>query len=149
MLKYFKSHAIPILIAIGCFLMACWMYLFAVSTFNLISQIINDEPYYFDNTFIYCFVYAIAPFVVANFLLGLTKNRNGFMQKIRHMFMRILLILFALMQLFFSLGFFIIIFSTSENHMMFEGLVLLLFPISFFIAFTLILMFLHRTTIKQ
>jgi hypothetical protein len=71
------------------------------------------------------------------------------MQKIRHMFMRILLILFALMQLFFSLGFFIIIFSTSENHMMLEGLVLFLFPISFLIAFTLILKFLHRTTIKQ
>lgn len=48
-----------------------WVYNYGISTFTLISQILNYEPYYFDNTFLYFLAFALAPYVLNSYFNGL------------------------------------------------------------------------------
>jgi hypothetical protein len=129
--------------------MLCWLWIFGASTISLISQILNDEPYYFDNTFIYFFVYAIAPFIAHEYLLGTYDVSESYLHKAMQMLFLFLLIAFALMQLLFVFAFTYIFFDSSISEVLSSEVLLLLIPIFFFVLFIHTSRFLYRTTVKQ
>lgn len=129
--------------------MLCWIWLFGASTVKLISQLLNDEPYYFDNTFIYFFVYALAPFIAYEYLRGVEDVVNSYLSKTKQIFLLFLLSEFALMQLLFAFGFTYIFFDSSVSKVMSFEVLLLLIPIFFFVLFIYTSRFLYRTTLKQ
>ena len=55
----------------GTLMMLIWVLSFGESIVKLVSQIFNDEPYYFDNTFLYFLAFALAPFVLNSYMDGL------------------------------------------------------------------------------
>ena len=81
-----------VLLIVGSIMMLCWLWLFGASTVKLISQVLNDEPYYFDNTFIYFFVYAITPFIAYEYLRGTYDVRVSYLYKAKQMLFLFLLI---------------------------------------------------------
>lgn len=129
--------------------MLCWLWLFGASTVKLISQVLNDEPYYFDNTFIYFFVYALAPFIAYEYLCGLEDVVNSYLSKSKQKLLLFLLIAFALMQLLFAFGFTYIFFDSSISKIMSVEVLWLLLPTSFFVLFVFTSRFLYRTTLKK
>ena len=137
------------LLIVGSILMLCWLWIFGVSTITLISQILNDEPYYFDNTFIYFFVYALAPFIAYEYLRGTDGVSESYLHKAKQMLFLFLLIAFALMQLLFVFAFTYIFFDSSISKVLSLEMLLLLIPILFFVLFIYTSRFLYRTTFKQ
>jgi hypothetical protein len=129
--------------------MLSWLWIFGFSTFNLISQILNDEPYYFDNTFIYFFVYALAPFIAYEYLRGTYYVSESYFNKAKQMLFLILLIAFALMQLLFVFAFTYIFFDSSISKVLSWEVLWLFIPIFFFVLFAYTSRFLYRTTVKQ
>ena len=129
--------------------MLCWLWIFGVSTITLTSQILNDEPYYFDNTFIYFFVYALAPFIAYAYLRGVEDVAESYLHKAKQMLFLLLLIAFALMQLLFVFAFTYIFFDSSISKVLSLEMLLLLIPIFFFVLFIYTSRFLYRTTLKQ
>lgn len=129
--------------------MLCWIWLFGVSTVKLISQVLNDEPYYFDNTFIYFFVYALAPFIAYEYLSGVEDLGVSYLHKAKQMLYFFLLSTFALMQLLFAFGFTFIFFDSSISKVMSLEVLWLLLPTSLFVLFVYTSSFLYRTTIKK
>jgi hypothetical protein len=138
-----------LLLVLGSILMLCWILLFGASTVKLISQVLNDEPYYFDNTFIYFFLYALAPFIAYEYLRGIEDVSNTFLSKAKQMFLLFLLCAFALMQLLFAFGFTYIFFDSSISKVLSFEVLWLLLPTSLFVLFVYTSMFLYRTTLKQ
>lgn len=138
-----------VLLIVGSILMLCWLWLFGASTVKLISQVLNDEPYYFDNTFIYFFVYALAPFIAYEYLCGLEDVVNSYLSKSKQKLLLFLLIAFALMQLLFAFGFTYIFFDSSISKIMSVEVLWLLLPTSFFVLFVFTSRFLYRTTLKK
>jgi succinate dehydrogenase hydrophobic anchor subunit len=138
-----------VLLIVGIILMLCWLWLFGASTVKLISQVLNDEPYYFDNTFIYFFVYALAPFIAYEYLRGVEDVVDSYLHKAKQKFLLFLLIAFALMQLLFAFGFTYIFFDSSISKVMSLEVLWLLLPTSFFVLFVYTSRFLYRTTLKK
>ena len=137
------------LLIVGSILMLCWLWIFGVSTITLISQILNDEPYYFDNTFIYFFVYALAPFIAYEYLRCKNGVSESYLHKAKQMLFLFLLIAFALMQLLFVFAFTYIFFDSSISKVLSLEMLLLLIPIFFFVLFIYTSRFLYRATLKQ
>ena len=138
-----------VLLIVGSILMLCWLWLFGASTVKLISQVLNDEPYYFDNTFIYFFVYALAPFIAYEYLRGVDDVCNTILSKTKQMFLLFLLSAFALMQLLFAFGFTYIFFDSSISKVMSLEVLWLLLPTCLFVLFVYTARFLYRTTLKK
>jgi hypothetical protein len=136
------------LLIVGSILMLCWLWIFGVSTSTLISQILNDEPYYFDNTFIYFFVYALAPFIAYEYLRGTDDVSKSYLHKAKQMLFLFLLIAFALMQLLFVFAFTYIFFDSSISKFLSLEVLLLFIPIFFFVLFIYTSRFLYRATVK-
>ena len=136
------------LLIVGSILMLCWLWIFGVSTITLISQILNDEPYYFDNTFIYFFVYALAPFIAYEYLRGTDDVSKSYLHKAKQMLFLFLLIAFALMQLLFVFAFTYIFFDSSISKFLSLEVLLLFIPIFFFVLFIYTSRFLYRATVK-
>ena len=137
------------LLIVGSILMLCWLCIFGISTITLISQILNDEPYYFDNTFIYFFVYAITPFIAYEYLRGTDDVSKSYLHKAKQILFLFLLIAFALMQLLFVFAFTYIFFDSSISKVLSLEVLWLLIPIFFFVLFIYTSRFLYRTTLKQ
>ncbi len=137
------------LLIVGSILMLSWLWIFGFSTFNLISQILNDEPYYFDNTFIYFFVYALAPFIAYEYLRGTYDVSESYFNKVKQMLFLFLLIAFALMQLLFVFAFTFIFFDSSISKVLSFEVLWLFIPIFCFVLFAYTSRFLYRTTVKQ
>ena len=129
--------------------MLCWIWLFGASTVKLISQVLNDEPYYFDNTFIYFFVYAVAPFIAYEYLRGIEDVSNALFSKTKQIFLLFLLSAFAFMQFLFAFGFTYIFFDSSISKVMSFEVLWLLLPTSLFVLFVYTSRFLYRTTLKK
>ena len=136
------------LLIVGSILMLCWLWIFGASTITLISQILNDEPYYFDNTFIYFFVYAITPFIAYEYLRGTDDVSKSNLHKAKQIIFLFLLIAFALMQLLFVFAFTYIFFDSSISTVLSLEVLWLLIPIFFFMLFFYTSRFLYRTTVK-
>ena len=129
--------------------MLSWLWIFGVSTITLISQILNDEPYYFDNTFIYFFVYAITPFIAYEYLRGTDDVSNSYLHKAKQVIFLFLLIAFALMQLLFVFAFTYIFFDSSISKVLSWEVLWLFIPIFFLVLFIYTSRFLYRATVKQ
>ena len=136
------------LLIVGSILMLCWLWIFGASTITLISQILNDEPYYFDNTFIYFFVYAITPFIAYEYLCGTDDVSKSNLHKAKQIIFLFLLIAFALMKLLFVFAFTYIFFDSSISKVLSLEVLWLLIPIFFFVLFIYTSRFLYRTTVK-
>ena len=137
------------LLIVGSILMLSWLWIFGVSTITLISKILNDEPYYFDNTFIYFFVYALAPFIAYEYLRCTDEVSESYFHKAKQMLLLFLLIAFALMQLLFVFAFTYIFFDSSISKVLSWEVLWLFIPIFFFVLFIYTSRFLYRATVKQ
>ncbi len=138
-----------VLLIVGSVLMLSWLWLFGASTVKLISKVLNDEPYYFDNTFIYFFIYAITPFIAYEYLRGTYDVRVSYLYKAKQMLFLFLLIAFALMQLLFVFAFTFIFFDSSISKVLSLEVLWLFIPIFCFLLFACTSRFLYRTIVKQ
>ncbi len=138
------------LLIVGSILMLCWLWIFGASTITLISQILNDEPYYFDNTFLYFLAFALAPFVLNSYIDGLNFFReisaiNKFKQKMNFL----LLFVFSLLLLFASIATYYAFFETLMSKKLSFEFFILLIPISFTVMFLVLIRFLYRSSIQK
>jgi hypothetical protein len=138
------------LLSIGICMSISWVWIYGVSTFSLISQILNDEPYYFDNTFLYFLAFAIAPFVLNSYLSGLrdvvdTNSKSSYLQNVNF----VLLCAFALVLFVLSCSFFFAFFDTFKIESFSYEWLLLLIPLMLFCSFVALSHFLYRTTTEQ
>jgi hypothetical protein len=134
-----------LLLAAGIVLSLGWLYFYALPTFRLAVEVLNNEPYYIDVVSFYLLPYAIAPFVAISYLAGTTRSSESFTLQIKQWFMFLLLTCFALLQLLDCLAFasaFISTFTVFEPII--EWLWLFL-PIGFFTFFILLVRFLFQT----
>ena len=134
-----------LLLGAGIILSLGWLYFYALPTFRLAAEVLNNEPYYIDVVSFYLLPYAIAPFVAISYLAGTTRSSESFTLQIKQWFMFLLLTCFALLQLLDCLAFssaFISTFTVFEPAI--EWLWFLL-PISFFTFFILLVRFLFQT----
>ena len=139
-----------LLLSIGILMLMSWVWIFWISTFTLVSQILNDEPYYFDNTFLYFLAFALAPFVLNSYLSGLrdvvnTNSKSSFLQKANF----VLLCAFALMLFVLSCGFFFAFFDTFKIESLRIECLLVLIPLALISSFVALSRFLYRTTTEQ
>jgi len=139
-----------LLLSIGILMLMSWVWIFGISTFTLVSQILNDEPYYFDNTFLYFLAFALAPFVLNSYLNGLSRvSDSRSISSIFHKFNFLLLCAFDLLLLLFSCGFFFAFFDTFMLKSLRIECLLLLIPLALFSSFGILSRFLYRTTTEQ
>lgn len=133
-----------ILFAVGTALSVGWLYFYAFSTVELIIARLKNETYYIDVVRFYLLPYALAPFVALSYIDG-TKQKpcNSLMSKQWVTF--ILLICFALLQLFESVVFFYAFFSTFTKFEFTHEWLWLVLPIGFFTFFILLARFLFQT----
>ena len=139
-----------LLLSIGILMLMSWVWIFGISTFTLVSQILNDEPYYFDNTFLYFLAFALAPFVLNSYIDGLSFVReisaiNKFKQKMNFL----LLFAFALLLLFASIATYYAFFDTYMSKKLSLEYIILLIPISFTFLFLFLIGFLYRSSIQK
>ena len=138
------------LLSVGISMMTSWVWIYGALTFTLISQILNDEHYYFDNTFLYFLAFALAPFVLNSYLCGLSEevhsnSKSPMLQKFNFG----LLCVFALVLLVLSCGFFFAFFDTFSIKSFSLELLLLLIPIILISSFGLLSCFLYGSTLKK
>jgi hypothetical protein len=127
-----------------------WVWIFGISTLTLISQVLNDEPYYFDNTFLYFLAFSIAPFVLNSYFNGLSEvSDSRSISSIFHKFNFVLLCAFDLLLLLLSCGFFFAFFDTFMLKSLRIECLLLLIPLALMSSFGALSRFLYRTTSKQ
>ena len=134
-----------LLLAAGILLSLGWLYFYALPTFRLAAEVLNNEPYYIDVVSFYLLPYAIAPFVAISYLAGTTRSSESFTLQIKQWFTFLLLACFALLQLFECAAFAFAFFSTFT---VFEPTIewfWLLLPIGFFSFFILLTRFLFQT----
>jgi hypothetical protein len=138
------------LLLIGSLLMLIWVLSFGESIVKLVSQIFNDEPYYFDNTFLYFLAFAIAPFVLNSYIDGV--NFDGEMNQQRKLQQKInflLLSAFAMMLIFLSIATYYAFYETFFDEKLSVQFVFLLIPISFTVMFLVLIRFLYRSSIQK
>jgi hypothetical protein len=139
-----------LLLLSGSLLMLIWVLSFGESIVKLISQIFNDEPYYFDNTFLYFLAFALAPFVLNSYMDGMNfvgevSQKQRVWQKIKFS----LLCAFALLLVFLSIATYFAFIDTFWDERLSVELFILFIPISFTLMFLLLVRFLYRSTLKQ
>ena len=139
-----------LLLSIGILMLMSWVWIYGISTFTLVSQILNDEPYYFDNTFLYFLAFSLAPFVLNSYIDGLSFVReisaiNKFKQKMNFL----LLFAFALLLLFASIATYYAFFDTYMSKKLSLEYIILLIPISFTFLFLFLIGFLYRSSIQK
>ncbi len=139
-----------LLLLSGSLLMLIWVLSFGESIFKLVSQIFNDEPYYFDNTFLYFLAFALAPFVLNSYIDGMNfvgevSQKQRVWQKIKFS----LLCAFALLLVFLSIATYFAFFDTFWDEKLSVQYLILLIPISFTLMFLLLVRFLFRSTLQQ
>ena len=130
--------------------MLIWVLSFGELIVKLISQIFNDEPYYFDNTLLYFLAFALAPFVLNSYMDGMSlygemKQQRKLWQKVNFL----LLSAFAMMLLFLSTASYYAFRATFFDEKLSVQFLFLLIPIFFFVLFAFTSRFLYRTTVKQ
>ena len=134
-----------LLLGAGIILSLGWLYFYALPTFRLAAEVLNNEPYYIDVVSFYLLPYAIAPFVAISYLAGTTRSSESFTSQIKQWFMFLLLTCFALLQLLDCLAFssaFISTFTVFEPTIEWLWLVL---PIGFLTLFLVLVRFLFQT----
>ena len=139
-----------ILLLIGTLLLLIWVLSFGELIVKLISQIFNDEPYYFDNTFLYFLAFAIAPFVLNSYMDGM--NLDGEMNKQRKLRQKIYFLMlsaFALMLIFLSIASYYAFRDTFFDEKLSVRFLFLMIPISFTVMFLLLTRFLFRSSIQK
>ena len=139
-----------ILLLLGSLMMLIWVLSFGELTIKLISQIFNDEPYYFDNTFLYFLAFALAPFVLNSYMDGM--NLDGEMKQQRKLWQKVnflLLSAFALMLLFLSIASYYAFRDTFFDEKLSVRFLFLMIPISFTVMFLVLIRFLYRSTIQK
>ena len=137
-------------ILIGTLLLLIWVLSFGELIVKLISQIFNDEPYYFDNTFLYFLAFALAPFVLNSYMDGM--NLDGEMNKQRKLWQKVnflLLSAFALMLIFLSIASYYAFRDTFFDEELSVRFLFLMIPISFTVMFLLLTRFLYRSSIQK
>ena len=139
-----------LLLLSGSLLMLIWVLSFGESIFKLVSQIFNDEPYYFDNTFLYFLAFVLAPFVLNSYMDGMNfvgevSQKQRVWQKIKFS----LLCAFALLLFFLSIATYFAFFDTFWDEKLSVQFLILLIPISFTLMFLLLVRFLYRSALKQ
>lgn len=138
------------LLLLGSLMMLIWALSFGESTIKLISRILNDEPYYFDNTFLYFLAFALAPFVLNSYIDGV--NFDGVMsqqRKILHKVNFVLLSFFALMLCFLSIASYYAFKDTFFDEKLSVQFVFLLIPISLTLMFLALIRYLYRSSIQK
>ena len=139
-----------LLLSIGILMLMSWVWIYGISTFTLISQILNDEPYYFDNTFLYFLAFSLAPFVLNSYFNGMSEiSESRSISSIFHKFNFVLLCAFDLLLLLLSCGFFFAFFDTFMLKSLRIECLLLLIPLALISSFGALSRFLYRTTSKQ
>ena len=138
------------LILIGSLLMLIWVLSFGELVVKLISQIFNDEPYYFDNTFLYFLAFALAPFVLNSYMDGMKLDGEMNKQrKLRQKFYFLMLSAFALMLIFLSIASYYAFRDTFFDEKLSVRFLYLTIPISFTVMFLLLTRFLYRSSIQK
>ena len=137
-----------ILLLIGTLLLLIWVLSFGELIVKLISQIFNDEPYYFDNTFLYFLSFALAPFVLNSYMDGM--NLDGEMNKQRKLRQKIYFLMlsaFALMLIFLSIASYYAFYETFFDEKLSVQFLISLIPISFTVMFLVLTRFLYKSSI--
>ena len=138
------------LFLIGSLLMLIWVLSFGELIVKLISQIFNDEPYYFHNTLLYFLAFALAPFVLNSYMDGM--DFDGVMNKQRKILQKVnflLLSAFAMMLLFLSIASYYAFRDTFFDEELSVRFLFLMIPISFIVMFVLLIRFLYRSSIQK
>lgn len=138
------------LFLIGSLLMLIWVLSFGELIVKLISQIFNDEPYYFDNTLLYFLAFALAPFVLNSYMDGMSLD--GEMKQQRKLWQKVhflLLSAFAMMLLFLSTASYYAFRDTFFDEELSVRFLFLMIPISFIVMFVLLIRFLYRSSIQK
>ena len=137
-------------ILIGTLLLLIWVLSFGESIVKLISQIFNDEPYYFHNALLYFLAFALAPFVLNSYIDGM--NLDGEMNKQRKLRQKIYFLMlsaFALMLIFLSIASYYAFRDTFFDEKLSVRFLFLMIPISFTVMFLLLTRFLYRSSIQK
>lgn len=138
------------LLIVGSILMLIWVLSFGESTIKLISHLLNDEPYYFDNTFLYFLAFALAPFVLNSYIDGVNiVGEMSQQRKILHKVNFVLLSFFALMLIFLSIATYFAFFDTFFHEKLSAEILIVLIPISCTLMFLALIRFLYRTSIQK
>ena len=138
------------LFLIGSLLMLIWVLSFGEIFVKIISQILNNEPYYFDNTFLYFFAFVLAPFVLNSYMDGM--DFDGVMNKQRKILQKVnflMLSAFAMMLLFLSIASYYAFRDTFFDEELSVRFLFLMIPISFIVMFVLLIRFLYRSSIQK
>ena len=139
-----------LLLSIGVLMLMSWVWIFGISTFTFVSQILNDEPYYFDNTFLYFFAFALAPFVLNSYIDGVHLDEvMSQKRKILHKVNLVLLSFFALMLCSLSIATYFAFFDTFWDEKLSVQFLILLIPIILTLMFLahMFLVVLHHSPI--
>ena len=139
-----------ILLLIGSLLMLIWVLSFGELTIKLISQILNNKQYYFDNTFLYFFAFALAPFVLNSYIDGVNLDEvMSQKRKILHKVNLVLLSFFALMLCSLSIATYYAFFDTFWDEKLSVQFLILLIPISLTLIFLALIRYLYRSSIQK
>ena len=139
-----------ILLLLGSFIMLIWVLSFGELTIKLISQILNNEQYYFDNTFLYFFAFALAPFVLNSYIDGVHLDEvMSQKRKILHKVNLVLLSFFALMLCSLSIATYYAFFDTFWDEKLSVQFLILLIPISLTLMFLALIRYLYRSSIQK
>lgn len=139
-----------ILFLLGSLMMLIWVLSFGELTIKLISQILNNEQYYFDNTFLYFFAFALAPFVLNSYIDGVHLDEvMSQKRKILHKVNLVLLSFFALMLCSLSIATYYAFFDTFWDEKLSVQFLILLIPISLTLMFLALIRYLYRSSIQK
>ena len=135
---------------LGSLMMLIWVLSFGELTIKLISQIFNDEPYYFDNTFLYFLAFALAPFVLNSYMDGVHLDEvMSQKRKILHKVNLVLLSFFALMLFSLSIATYYAFYDTFFNEKISVQFLILVIPISLTLMFLALTRYLYRSSIEK
>ena len=139
-----------ILLLLGSLMMLIWVLSFGELTIKLISQILNNKQYYFDNTFLYFFAFALAPFVLNSYIDGVHLDEvMSQKRKILHKVNLVLLSFFALMLCSLSIATYYAFFDTFWDEKLSVQFLILLIPISLTLMFLALIRYLYRSSIQK
>ena len=139
-----------ILLLLGSLIMLIWVLSFGELTIKLISQILNNKQYYFDNTFLYFFAFALAPFVLNSYIDGVHLDEvMSQKRKILHKVNLVLLSFFALMLCSLSIATYYAFFDTFWDEKLSVKFLILLIPISLTLMFLALIRYLYRSSIQK
>ena len=131
--------------SVGTVLSIGWLFLYAHSTIKLINAVINNDLYELDLLPFYLLPYALVPFSALSYIDGIKRTSAKPLLLIKQWFNFVMLTFFALLQLFYSIGFFFVFFSVFNKFELTLEWLLIVFPISLLAFFMLIFYFLFQT----